>query len=350
MIQGQKRTEKEYRNLQMDSSSSLKEFSIDRKKYFRRYILGEAIQDEESKASKIGSLVDCLLLSPSEFDNKFCLSCLEKEPTGLMMEFCNALIKHTFENTKEGKLNISFEEIAKLAYVDSGFKISFEKVLEKFIGQNPEIWYKEALDIKSKGLIVITLQDLQNAEKIIEELKTNEFIAPIINLKDKEKGFEVYNQLPIDGYEVFGHKFKSLLDKVVVDHINKLIFVYDLKIVWNVEGFYEDYFLYRRSYIQAYLYEKAIKFWREQNNLKDYRVVLPKFIVGDSISYFKSLIYEMTNQEMEKAEKGFEYKGKKYKGVRELILELQWHQNNNIWEISMENYLNGGIVKIGGNE
>ena len=45
MIKGEVKTEAQYRAVQMDSSSSLKEFSLDRKKYYRKYILGEKIED-----------------------------------------------------------------------------------------------------------------------------------------------------------------------------------------------------------------------------------------------------------------------------------------------------------------
>jgi len=41
MIVGEFNAEKFYRAIVMDSSSSLKDFDKDRKKYYRRYILGE---------------------------------------------------------------------------------------------------------------------------------------------------------------------------------------------------------------------------------------------------------------------------------------------------------------------
>ena len=49
MIKGTAKTEQEYRAIKMDSSSSLKEFAKDRKKYYRKYILGEDIEDDENR-------------------------------------------------------------------------------------------------------------------------------------------------------------------------------------------------------------------------------------------------------------------------------------------------------------
>jgi hypothetical protein len=65
------RTEKEYRAVQMDSSSSLKEFSVDRKKYHKKYILGEAVEDDENKAAVMGRVVETLLLEPELFESRF---------------------------------------------------------------------------------------------------------------------------------------------------------------------------------------------------------------------------------------------------------------------------------------
>ena len=62
MIQGQAKTEAQYRAVIMDSSSSLKEFSMNRKKYYSKYILNEKTEEEDSKASIIGRLVETLLM------------------------------------------------------------------------------------------------------------------------------------------------------------------------------------------------------------------------------------------------------------------------------------------------
>ena len=50
MIKGTVKTEAQYRAVVMDSSSSLKEFSMNRKKYYSKYILNEKTEEEDSKA------------------------------------------------------------------------------------------------------------------------------------------------------------------------------------------------------------------------------------------------------------------------------------------------------------
>ena len=347
MIQGPAKTEAQYRAIYLDSSSSLKEFSTDRRKYHKKYILNEVVEDEDSKAATMGRMVETLLMEPQFFDERFHLSTCMTTPTGLMLEFVEALYKHTAEATADdGTITRSFEELAKDAYTDSGFKIKLEAVLGKFIGSEAEIYYKEIREVRSKGLTVVATQDVTNAEKIVTELKTNPATADIVNLVDDVQ-YSVHNQLQVEGYEVFGHMFKSMMDKVVVDHKAKKVQVYDLKCTWSVENFYNEYYLYRRAYIQGFLYHKAAESWASEMGYGDYKILYPKFIVCDSTNYMNPLIYAMSDINMVDARAGFEHKGREYPGVAQLIEDLQWALENDKWNISRENYLSNGIVKLG---
>ena len=348
MIAGKAKTEKEYRAVQMDSSSSLKEFSVNRKKYHKKYILNEVIEEEDTKASVIGRVVETLLLEPEEFDNRFYMSVCLSAPTGLMLAFVEALYKHTAAATDEfGSVNRPFADLFIDAYNDSGFKIKADAVLNKFQGSDAEIYYDELRKVRSKGLTVVTTEDVTNSEKIVTELKTNFVTSSIINLVNSAR-YSVYNQFQIEGYSVDGHLFKSMMDKVIVDHEQRTIQVYDLKCTWSVENFFEEYYLYRRAYIQAFLYyQAAISLTMNENSeLCGYRVLCPKFIVCDSTNYYNPLIYKLTEEDLLYAYSGFEHKGRKYPGVSDIIKDLKWAQSNDIWNISRENYINKGEVKF----
>lgn len=344
MIQGS-RTEKEYRSLDIDSSSSLKEFATDRRKYYKKYYLNERVEEEDSKASVVGRLVETLLFEKDMFDNRFYMSGSAKAPTGNMLKFVDALYKCTVDNEN----NTSFEDCLKEAYKASEYKWTFEKVLEKFNGSDAEIYYRELLEVKRKGLTIVTLDDVNNAERVVEELKTNEFTAPVISLIESEDDrYEVLIQYQIDGYEVDGLKLKSMMDLVVIDHKEKTIQVYDLKVSWSVEGFYTEYYLYRLAYIQAYLYKEACREIKVRRGLEYYTVLDPRFIVCDSINYFAPLIYKLNGDDMQDAYLGFEYKGKHFKGVKDIIKDLKFAKENNIWRISRNNYENRGVVNLKG--
>jgi len=348
MIEGKKKTEAMYRAIEMDSSSSLKEFSLDRKKYHRKYVLGEKVDSKDTQASVIGRIVETLLLEPEEFDNRFHMSSCAKAPTGLMLDFVNALYTHTASATNEhGQITKNFEDIAKDAYVDSGFKIKFDAVLAKFAGSDAEVYYNELRIVKAKGLTIVTTEDVTNAERIVTELKTNSTTAEIVNLINSVR-WEVFNQFQIEGYNVDGTQFKSMFDKLVIDHDNKTIQVYDLKCVWAVENFYEEYYLYRKAYIQAYLYWTACNKIKEKLDIPQYHVEYPKFIVCDSTNYMHPLIYTLDSDDLEDAYNGFEHKGRKYPGVKELIIDLKWAIDNDVWNISKKNSETGGVVTLKG--
>ena len=346
MIQGETKTEAQYRAIYLDSSSSLKDFSMDRKKYHKKYILNQVVEDEESKAATTGRLVETLLMEPHLFDEKFHISTCMSTPTAMMLDFVEALYKYTVDaTTDEGVVTRSFEDMCKDAYVDAGFKITLEAVLKKFIGSEAEIYYKEIREVRSKKLTVVTTKEIENAEKVVNELRTNPVTAEIVNLVNDTQ-YSVFNQLQVEGYDVFDHKFKSMMDKVIVDHKSKTVQVYDLKCTWSVENFYSEYYLYRRAYIQGFLYRNAASFWASEMGYGDYTVSFPKFIVCDSTNYMNPLVYEMTQESMHNAVDGFEYKGREYPGVKQLIEDLKWTLENDVWNITKENHINNGIVKI----
>jgi len=350
MIKGVNKTKEEqkYRAIEVDSSSSLKDFALDRRKYYKKHYLREKVEEKENPAANMGKLVETLLLEPEEFDNRFYMSSCVAIPTELMLKFVEALHKYTVEATDGfGVVTREFSEIAEDAYQASGFKITKEAVLNKFMGSNAEIYYREIREVRAKNLTVITSQDVTNAERIVEELQNNQFTKDIINMVSSDR-YTVINQFKIDSYKVDGHEFKSMLDKIIVDHHEKKVLIYDLKCVWAVENFYNDYYLYRRAYIQALLYFKAVEsiVAQEGSPWYKYKVEYPQFIVCDSINYYSPLIYTLEYKDMWDAYKGFTHNGREYPGVQLLIEELKWAQENDIWNISKTNYENKGFVNI----
>jgi hypothetical protein len=350
MIKGTAKTEAQYRAVVMDSSSSLKDFSQDRKKYYKKYMLGEKVEDKDSSAANMGRIVETLLMEPHLFDDKFYMSSCASTPTGLMLDFVEALYRVTRDSTDEnGKITRTFDDVSLEAYNLSGFKIKYEAVIGKFFGSDAEIYYNEIRTVRSKNLTVVNTMEISIAEKIVEQLKNNSTTGPIVNLVNSSR-YEIIDQMQVEGYTIDGHKFKSMLDKVIIDHDKKTIQPYDLKCTWSVENFYEEYYLYRRAYIQAYLYYHAMLHLTEDTSLPyhDYKVEYLRFIVCDSTNYYQPLIYTLDDDDMNDAYHGFTHKGRTYPGVGDLIAALTWCKETNTWSISHKNYLSNGIVNIKG--
>ena len=349
MIKGTK-TEAQYRAVVMDSSSSLKDFSTDRKKYYKKYYLKEKVEDKDSSAANMGRIVETLLMEPHLFDDKFYMSSCASTPTGLMLDFVEALYRNTRDATDEsGVVKTPMNELLEAAYKDSGFKIKYEAVINKFIGSDAEIYYNEIRRVRTLNLTVVNTMEISIAEKIVEQLRINSTTAPIVNLVNSSR-YQVFDQMQVEGYEIDGHPFKSMLDKVVIDHKERTIQPYDLKCTWSVENFYEEYYLYRRAYIQAYLYYNAMLHLTKNPDSEyyGYTVNFLQFIVCDSTNYYQPLIYTLDNSDMLDAYHGFVHKGRNYPGVEGLIQALKWCVSTNTWNISHKNYLSNGIVNIKG--
>lgn len=342
------KTEKEYRAIPVNSSSSLKDFSLDKRKYYKRHILKKKVEEKYNAAVAMGQLVETILMEPERFDDLFYMSSCVNIPGGVMGGFIEALVKHTLKATDvSGTVTRSFMDLVEDAYEDSEFKLKLTAVVNKFEGTDNELYYHELCKVRFNNLIVVTPDDVNNAEKIVEELKENHFTSSIINLSSGSK-FEVINQMKISDFQIAGMSLKAMLDKVIINRTAKTIQFYDLKCTWSVEKFYKEYYLFRRAYIQAYVYYKALQSLTTSKDSAYYmfEVLLPKFIVCDSINYYSPLIYELTEENMLEAWQGFEVKGYKYPGVKHIIDELLWSLKHNKWNVSKKNYKNNGLVKF----
>lgn len=351
MIQGQPMTspnrigERTYRQLDALSQSMIKDFYDDRKKFYKKYILNEEIEEETTQAVKMGNLVDCLLLTPEDFDNKFFMSICVVRPTEKMLAFTIALAKYTREATdSEGIVREEFAALAEKARLAADFKWDLSRVLEGFIGKDAQKYYEELRAVSGSGKMVVTANDIDHANRIVTAIRTGEFTAEVMNLHLQDHT-DVYNQLAITGFVVEGRPFKGLLDFLEVNHAEKYLQPWDLKAVWALEEFYTEYYLKRKGYLQAVVYDLACTHLRN-TEYEGYEVRPMKFLVCDSINYYNPLVYELIVQDLLDGFRGFTYRGKSYKGLIQLTKELNWHMDTNIWGMSMDNYLNQGRVII----
>ena len=86
-----------------------------------------------------------------------------------------------------------------------------------------------------------------------------------------------------------------------------------MKCTWNVEKFYKEYYLFRKAYIQGFVYFKAVESLTVGPDAKypGYTTLLPKFLVCDSINYYSPLIFEMSEDDLQEAYYGFSSRSKR---------------------------------------
>lgn len=337
-----KMDEKEYRSLPLLSSSDIRLFSLNKREFYKTKVLGEVKKERMSSAMLLGSVVHALLLEPQEFDSKFYLTTCNK-PTALMLAFVESLFNYTLANMDEdGEITEDFGELCRLAHIDSGYKITLEQVIKKFSGSNAEDYYRELRDSVAKGLEVVTMDDLGIANRIVEIVKNDEFVGHYFQ-EDND-----LNEIKVEGFELDGVEFKSMLDKVHAEHIDKTLQVIDLKVVFDVNNFYYEYFLKKRADIQAYVYWKALESGKADLGFdySDYVILPPIFMAIDSGCFHSPIVYELSYQDLKMAYEGFEENNKKYIGVKTILEDLKWSQSMNLWTRSKQNYINKGITKI----
>lgn len=333
MITGKKRSEKEYRRLDILSGSDLKVFATeDRRVFFKKCILKDKGDEENSRPSKIGALCHCLLLEPSEFDNKFFMSLCNEPPTGNMKKFVDSLYKHTIANTDEsGEVQLEFSDLADLAYIDSGYKTKLETVLGNFKDKEPELYYRELRACGTTGKELICTQDRNIAERVVETIRNHEYTKDIFGDSLKET--------QIDDFQIDGLALKAMIDDIEI--VGDTITITDLKVTWTNENFYKEYFLKRRSDIQAFVYKKAV-----ESKYPGFKINNFRFVVADSTNFNAPLIYEIGDEWEKKTYWGFEEDGRYYTGLKDIIESIKWHNSTGNWGISKKAFDNLGLIKL----
>jgi len=347
-------TEREYRAHPANSYSTIREFIKDRKKYHKKYILGERVKEDEdeSDASILGSLVHMLLSEPDKVEDNFQMALVDK-PTGQMKDFVENLYKVTLEATGLNGVvtrpmsSLLEEAFNKTKFDRNGEKVAFKNkelsdVVEKFVGSNAESYYEQLRT--SEVRYIINPSDLENSNNIVQGLKTSFNTKGLINQGDEE-GVEVHNEYKIF-FEIGGVEFKGMIDKLIVSHRKKNIIPLDYKITWMVED-WDTAFRKNGYYIQTASYNEGIKQWAVENGYEEYKIKPLSFIVVDSINYMNPLIYKTDKTHHDCGMNGYvDQYGKYHMGIKKALEDIAWHKKTGIWNISKDNYENGGIVPL----
>ena len=347
-------TEKDYRASERLSYSAVKEFDTNRIKFYKKYILKEEDDEVPSTAILLGNLCDCKLFSPETFDDKFHIATCNKG-SGQLWDAVDELCAITVKSLdKDLKVTRPFDEMLKEAFESVKYDKkrqevkfkgkTFEWFVTNFTGSEAEAYYKECRSVFGKDVVDLNL--ISASEKIIEELQTCEWTKAIINAKTEED-IEVVDQLAIL-YDVQGVPFKGMPDRVIINHKDKTITPYDMKISYTGEDFGYNYWK-MKYYLQVASYYLALHYWKkvDRPELADYDIPGIEFIVGSSTLQSNPLLYSTNQININEGLYGFTTKaGNRYKGLYELVKEIEWHKKEQVWRNSKEVYDNKGKMII----
>lgn len=227
-----------------------------------------------SPSLTFGSIVDTLLLgTKEEFKERFSVIELPE-----LSDSLREIADHLFEDYKTTKFadipdSVLSEYGVKHAYYASS---KYEKYRVKMIRENCEKYFVTKQLTQDKE--IISQQDYEDAKRCADILRTKQGLSQYFN-PNPFGDFEVLFQLKFKG-EHNGVPYRSMMDIVVVDHKNKIIYPVDLKTSSHMEWEFFKSFVEWRYDIQAMLYYRNLKQTIEKDDyFKDFKIAEYRFIV-----------------------------------------------------------------------
>jgi hypothetical protein len=281
---------------------------------------------------KHGSLVDDLLtdkLTGSKlYEQKYYLYDGNK-PSATLGVLCDIIIKNY---NKVPDTN----EILKIVKNNKFWSSTKDEnlLLAKF--NNNEFWNYLKVMFLTQNKKIITTNENINATETVDVLLTHNYSKNLFN-----NTLENHYQLPfIIKYKNF--KIRGILDKFSIDHVNKIVYMDDLKTGAGKAEMFLKSFIDYRYYYQGAIYEKAFDYFCKKFKLKDYVLNPFRFIyIGKSEKI--PFIFTFTDKWRNAAIKGFQTKsGYKYSGIDENLDKIYYHWKNNQYDFSKEIYENNG--------
>jgi hypothetical protein len=345
-----------YRKLDALNQSMLKTFDTDPIRFYNEFKLGKPAKEKKGTALIIGDLVDFYVLGckgdevefASRFDEKFALFSGVKG-TGQVFELADALFEETKLCANErGEITCSFETRFNAALsrvrADGKYKKKDDAYILDDFEKNGLVYFQMLMDNIGKTVVDVSLMD--KAKIVGNNLLRDDFTRHLF----KHTEYDYFTHFPIEWrYELGEDKSilcKSEVDMLIIDHDAKIIQPMDLKTTYDNESF--DFMYIKNSYyLQNAFYHKAVKVWAEENGMGDFLVMPMHFIVGDTSSNNRRpLLYETSSQDVVNGMFGFDLRGTHYRGVHELIMDIAWAEENEVWDCSKEAFDNKGKMKL----
>lgn len=342
----------EYRKINKLSASDIKLFNENRYKFYVTKVLGEKQEDLTSPAIVLGTLVDFILSDcrgsldefDKRFDEKFKLLSIKKG-SGQMFLLVDELFKFTLRDMdEEGNITSSFstrfeEAFDKLQSQDKFKGKKVEWALEQFRNSDEEIYFQECLD--SIGKYVVDTWMLENAKRIVENVSNDENVGYLFKPKDNIINFGKY----VIEWEYMGIEMKSELDDFSIDLQNKKAIITEIKTNWDISNFHKVY-LKLGYYLAAAFYYKAVEYYLNMNNYKDFSIEFQFLSIDSSPTKLRPIIYTLNEQDINNAINGFSTVYDNYLGLDYLIKEIIWCQKEQIWNINKFTYENNSKIPL----
>jgi len=276
---------------------------------------------------KFGSLVDDMCFMPHVVDDKYHRGRATKTPTANVKKVLDAVAdkltstrtKNPFVKPKPISSSMAKHKDLLLAECKNQgiYKSYSDENTIKALSKG-KTYFKDKLD--SDGKIPISAEMWAHAEATADTLRTHPFTVRYFD--DSASHIDIYYQFMFVT-DVRGYKVKGMLDCVVADHVNKIIYPVDLKTGEPSVHNFPDVMLQYKYYVQAALYRKAlINIVNSDPDLRGYKVANFEFVYISKVNPYKPMVFVVPKELYEKALTGFtDVHGYSHKGVHTLLDE-----------------------------
>lgn len=303
----------------------------------KKHILNE--KEDSTSDMNIGTLGHMKLAEDEvAFENAIHLSTLVSKPKPQEVKFVDELFKLTLENLGTGDQFVGdFQVICKEAYDLAEIKSpKYENFISGFEGSVAEEYYRELRN--AHGKLLVTQSDLELCDRCIDKAKKSPTVGDIINWKDRK------NEVPIL-FEYEGIRFKALIDRLNFDHPNTKIMPRDWKFSYAIDHKEFEYnYFDLKYYIQQEIYTLAVTAFRDRF-YPSYEIAPFGYVVINNKAFSDSVLHEFEFSNWENPWTGFTHKGRRYKSIPQIIEDMEWHKQNDIWSISKSTSLSGNYCK-----
>ena len=290
----------------------------------------------ENEGIKHGSLVDILLTdkmtNEKEFDKQYVVADITK-PTATL-GLLSDIILNNYEKVP------TIQEIYEICKLNDFWKRQKEDtIIANF--NNDEFLDYIKFKIETKDKIVITKEEYYKAIESVVNLLNNKFTHHLF-YNDLDNYYQVKFEFK---YKYF--IFKGILDKLTIDHKNKIVYMEDIKTGEPKADKFIESFIKYRYYFQEAVYVKAFDKIKEMFNLSDEYKLAPFKFIYLCKTEDTPLVYVVTSEWSKAALNGFKTtSGYMYKGLDENIERIYYHWKNKHFKFSKEIYENSGIINL----
>lgn len=291
-----------------------------------------APEREETDSLRLGSLVDDMICDAEIVAEKYA-TCTIKLPSDTIVNIIDMIL---LSSDSEDLDQLDDQILEACNYYQYQPRYKPETKLAKVKEEGTEYFNFR----KTTGNKVVVGPDMWLLAEEMKEALLNDRYTKYIFEEDPK--LEAHYQFVATG-EIEGELCKGKLDRIVINHEEKIIDIYDIKTTSDsINAFKTSYLKYRYD-IQGEFYKKLV----EQ--------MYPGYTVCNMIFVVCSYAYKplevrqfmMTNRDHWHAYAGYSLNHKQYKGIKQLIEDYKWYKENQEFDYSREHVEKQGQLEIG---